>query len=71
MAIRLAPNAAAGPAMTAAVTTILSNPAFAANAKRLQAAVAGVDGAAGAADAIIDYLQARDGNSRRVANAAA
>ena len=58
MAIAVAPRHAGTPAMTDAVRRLVGEPAFAEGARRARAHYAGVDGAAGAAVAIRDFLRA-------------
>lgn len=58
-ALRLSPAAAATPALTQAVQRLLCEPAFKAAAARVKQHYAGVDGAAGAAQAISDFLGGR------------
>jgi UDP:flavonoid glycosyltransferase YjiC (YdhE family) len=56
MAKRIALRHAGGPRMTAAVGELLAGPRYREAARRVRGWVAGVDGAAGAADAIMAYL---------------
>lgn len=60
MAIRLSPALAGTPRMTEAVSRLLAEPGFRANARRVRGCYEGVDGADGCARAILDYLDARD-----------
>lgn len=58
-ALRLAPRHATGPAMTAAVRRLLSEPSFKAGALRAQRHYAGIDGAARGAEAMLSWLAER------------
>jgi UDP:flavonoid glycosyltransferase YjiC (YdhE family) len=53
---RLAPQRADAPRLSAMVRSMLADPSYAQNAQRLKRAYDAVDGAAGAADAILDVL---------------
>jgi UDP:flavonoid glycosyltransferase YjiC (YdhE family) len=59
MAVRLAPTQVNTDAVTQAVRSVLDSPCYRESAARLQALVAGVDGARGAATAILGFLDAR------------
>jgi UDP:flavonoid glycosyltransferase YjiC (YdhE family) len=67
MAVRLSPAAAHGAALTRAVRTMLDHPVYHAQAQRVRALFALVDGAAGAATAICDYLAQRTACARAAA----
>lgn len=56
LALRLSPQAATTPALATAVRRLLDEPSFGVAAKAAARLYAGVDGAARAADAILDYL---------------
>lgn len=56
VAIRLSPNDAGTPRMTAAVRRLLDEPGFGENAQRVKAIYAARDGADGCARAILEYL---------------
>lgn len=56
MGMRLPPKAASTPRLTRAVSRMLSDTRAKSNAARVRALYQGVDGAANAADAILDYL---------------
>ncbi len=58
MAIRISPKLAGESDMTAAVRRLLEEPSFREGAARMRELYAGTDGAAGAADAIIDFVGA-------------
>ena len=58
MAIRIAPKQAGADVMTSSVRRLLDEPAFRENAARMRELYADTDGAAGAADAIIDFVGA-------------
>ncbi len=59
MAIRFCPADAGTPAMTRAVRRLIEQPAFKENAARARQCYRGADGAEGAADAIVAFLQER------------
>jgi UDP:flavonoid glycosyltransferase YjiC (YdhE family) len=56
VAIRLSPRDAGTPQMTEAVRRLLDDPRFRANAQKVKALYAGVDGADGCARAILEYV---------------
>lgn len=64
MAIRLSPKLGGSEQMTAAVRTLLTDGSFRANAERVKQLYAGIDGADGAALAIIEFLAARGAGAR-------
>ena len=59
MAIRMSPHRATTPDLAAAVRRLLDEPAFATAAARAARLYEGVDGAAGAADAILTWLDTK------------
>lgn len=67
MALRLAPAQAGRAAMTDAVRTLLRETRFRAQAQRIKALFAPIDGAANAAAAIRAYLAQREGGALRAA----
>jgi hypothetical protein len=67
MALRLAPAQAGGAAMTDAVRPLLRVTRFRAQAQRVKALFAPIDGAANAATAIRAYLAQREGGALRAA----